>query len=133
MHSAGWRIDRGWVTRSGWEAGVAAEALREVLVSRRRPTALIVASVNAAVGVVAAGIRSGVRIPDDLSIVAIQDTWVARITVPSITVVRMPLREAGAAAARMLLEHSSGGGLHNMVVTDPAPELVARESTSPPA
>ncbi|QNE48634.1 LacI family transcriptional regulator (plasmid) [Glaciihabitans sp. INWT7] len=130
MHHAGRRIDLAWVSSTGWEAEAAAGALEDVLAGTRRPTALVVASVNAAIGVVAAALRRGLRIPDDLSIVSIQDTWVAGMMVPSVTVVRMPLREAGTAAARMLLAYASGGGLHNVVITDPAPVLVVRESTA---
>jgi LacI family transcriptional regulator len=132
MRAAGRRIDGGWVTNTGWEAAPSVDALAHVLESRRRPTAVVVASVNAAVGVAAAALRAGIRVPQDLSIVSIQDTWVARIAVPSLTVVRMPLQEAGWVAARMLLARSSGGELYNTVITEPAPELVIRESTAPP-
>lgn len=42
----------------------------------------------------------------------------------------MPMREAGRAAAAMIYDALDGTELTDLVVTDPAPRLVARASTS---
>jgi LacI family transcriptional regulator len=68
-------------------------------------------------------------VPQDISVVAINDTWVAEAWTPGLTTVRMPLRTLGRRACAMLLDHLGGSDLIDAVVTEPAPELILREST----
>lgn len=126
MHGAGLRIDRDWMVTAGWEADAGQAGLDQLLGARRRPSAVVVASVNAAVGAASCAARRGVAVPHDLSIVTIQDTWVARLFSPALTVVRLPLRQAGEAAAEMLIRQE----MRDVVFADRAPELVVRDSTA---
>ena len=84
---------------------------------------------NAAIGAVSALSRMGVRVPEDMSVITINDTWVAATWSPGLTTVRMPLRALGYRACAMLLDHLAGKPLAHVVVRDPAPELVLRGST----
>ncbi|HEX6342361.1 LacI family DNA-binding transcriptional regulator [Umezawaea sp.] len=129
MAEAGLTIAPEWVVRAGWEAAAGAEAAHRILEAPRRPTALVVSSVNAAVGAVSALGRAGVRVPEDMSVVTVLDTWVAQAWNPALTTVRLPLRELGRAACGVLIEHLGGTPLRDLVVADPAPRLVLREST----
>jgi LacI family transcriptional regulator len=52
---------------------------------------------------------------------------------PAITTVRLPLRRLGEVAASMLLDHLGGAGLGDVLVDDPAPELVVMATTGVPA
>ncbi|KTR80951.1 LacI family transcriptional regulator, partial [Novosphingobium barchaimii] len=97
-----------------------------------RPTAVVVANVNAAYGALAAARRLGLSVPEDLSVVAIHDAWTAEHTWPPLTTVRMPLREVGATALRAVVENLASGARADVVVTDPAPNLVERASTAEP-
>lgn len=136
---AGYRTavaSRGWdelAIDAGWEAPAGAAAIGELLALADPPTAVIVASINAAVGAAGAALRAGVRIPEDLSVVSIQDNWIASAFFPALTAVRMPLAQAGATAARMVLSMVDGGAPSDVVITDPGPELIERASTAPPA
>lgn len=132
MYAAGLRVDRDWMVPAGWEADAGASGLEELLRARRRPTGVVVASVNAAVGAASRAAQLGFHVPHDLSIVTIQDTWVARLFSPALTVVRLPLRQAGYTAAEMLLHHLAGTPMRDIVITDYPPELVLRQSTAPP-
>lgn len=121
-----------WIQSGGWEAPAGHEAMMRILGPERRPTAVVVASLNAAVGALHAAAALGVRVPDELSIVSIHDAWIASFTVPELTTVRMPMVEAGNRAADMLLDHLDGAELHDLVIDDPAPELLARGSSTVP-
>ncbi len=129
MHEAGLRVRSEWVVYAGWEADAGEHAVAEILGRTRAPTALLVSSVNAAVGAVFAAGRAGVEVPDDLSIVTINDTWVAERIRPALTTVRMPLYELGRRGALALADHLRGGPLDHLVVADPPPRLIRREST----
>jgi LacI family transcriptional regulator len=131
MSAAGLRVQRSWVQRSGWEAPGGAEAVQRLMAARTRPSGLVVSSVNAAIGALSALSRMGVQIPEDLSVVAINDTWVAETWTPPLTTVRMPLRALGRRACSMLIDHLAGEQLSDAVVTSPPPELIVRGSTRP--
>jgi len=51
---------------------------------------------------------------------------------PAVTTVKLPLHRLGDLAATMLLDHLGGVELTDVVVTDPAPELMVQETTAPP-
>lgn len=137
MADAGLAADPAWVIDAGWESDAGAEALDRLhreggLGTPEGPTAVVVASVNAAVGALFTALRLGVRVPAELSIVGINTTWVSDTVYPAITTVKLPLYRLGEVAATMLLDHLGGAELTDVVVEDPAPELVTRETTAPP-
>lgn len=128
-------IDPDWVVDAGWEADAGAVALEQLyrrtgLGQPGGPTAVVVASVNAAVGAVSSALRFGLRVPGDLSLVGINTTWVSSTIYPAITTVKLPLRSLGEVAASMLLDHLGGAPLADVLVDDPAPELVVKETTA---
>ncbi|WP_460525810.1 LacI family DNA-binding transcriptional regulator [Flindersiella endophytica] len=106
--------------------------LMELLTTRQRPTAVFVGTLLSAIGALTAAREAGLEVPGDLSIVAFHDAWFAEHASPPLTVVRLPLREMGARAVRLLGEITGGAGPRQMTVTDPAPELLRRGSTAPP-
>lgn len=71
----------------------------------------------------------GVRVGTDVSVIGIDDIWLAPMTTPPLTTIAVPGAAAGAAAVRLLSDLISGG------LPDPAPtlrlpsELVVRDST----
>lgn len=131
VDSAGFEVTPGQCRWAGWEADAGADGVVELLNDAPGCTAIVVASVNAALGAMTQCLRMGLRVPEDLSIIAVHDTWFAQVGVPSLSVVRMPMRSAGAAAETMLLQFLDGGRMRNIVATDPEPYIVARESTGP--
>lgn len=73
--------------------------------------------------------ESGRRVPDDIAVVGFDDVPAAAHTDPPLTTVRQPLRQMGAAAARMLL--SQLGGAPNPPEPNVIPTtLVIRGSTA---
>lgn len=117
---------------AGWEAEAGASGMQKLLDKGPLPTAVVVASVNAGLGAASAAARNGISVPEQLSMICIQDSWTAQVFVPSLTVVRMPLRQAGAVAAQMLLDHLDGGALSDEMIRHPKPEVIVRSSTAGP-
>ena len=82
----------------------------------------------AAIGVMSAAQASGLRIPEDLSVVGFDDVPASAWTNPPLTTVRQPIVEKGRLAARFLIQRMKG-----IKVESPAPlstSLVVRNSTS---
>lgn len=73
-----------------------------------RPTALVCANDEIALGAYGACQERGLRIPDDVAVTGWDDIPMARFVWPALTTVRQPLRELGARAARLLLERMRG-------------------------
>ncbi|MEW9516127.1 LacI family DNA-binding transcriptional regulator [Streptomyces tubercidicus] len=105
-------------------------ALMDLLDSGARPTAVLVANIMSAVGVTKAAEHRRIRVPEDLSVIAIHDMPLAGYLVPALTTVRMPLREMGDRAVRLLLSHDRTEPIRE-TVAEPM-SLVVRESTSAP-
>ncbi len=81
-----------------------------------------------AAGAMQAVRESGRRVPDDIAVVGFDDVPAAAHTDPPLTTVRQPLRQMGAAAARMLLSQLAGAPIPpepNVIPTT----LVIRGST----
>ena len=138
MAAANLSPDPQWIIDAGWEADAGARAvehlyLHAALGQRGGPTAVVVASVNAAIGALSSALRLGLRVPNDVSIIGLNTTWVSNTIYPAISTVRLPLRRLGEVSASMLLDHLGGMALADLVIDDPAPELVVKDTTAPPA
>lgn len=95
----------------------------------KRPTAVFAASDATAVGVMEAARRRGLRVPQDLSVVGFDDTILATLATPALTVVRQPLPDMGRVALRTLLRLIDGESLDSHHV-ELATKLVVRDSTA---
>ncbi|HEY6057906.1 MAG TPA: LacI family DNA-binding transcriptional regulator [Candidatus Limnocylindrales bacterium] len=99
-----------------------------------RPTAVVASTDVIAIGVLRGALTSGVRVPDELSVVGFDDIAMAAFTVPALTTVRMPTAEMAEAAISIAIEaagHKDGNRDVPLVRRLP-PELVVRDSTAPP-
>ena len=102
------------------------EGARHALASDPRPTALVAATDQLALGALEAAREAGLRVPEDLSIVGFDDLPAAAWARPALTTVRQPLFEKGEVAGRLL---TAGGGPREVILPI---ELVVRGSTAPP-
>jgi DNA-binding LacI/PurR family transcriptional regulator len=107
-------------------------ALAAMLELAERPTAVVASTDVIAMGVLFEAHARGLRVPDDLSVTGFDDIPLAAFSIPTLTTLRMPIREMVGAAVAMLID----GQL------DPAqpsawprpifaPSLVVRTSTGP--
>lgn len=110
------------------EAG--AHALERLWQLDPRPTAILAANDVMAVGALSTARLLGIRVPEDLSIVGFNDIPICRYLTPSLTTMRVPLMEMGAASARMLVDLMENRVVAGTPKVLPA-ELVVRGSTGP--
>jgi LacI family transcriptional regulator len=106
------------------------ETTRELLKRGVSFTALFAYNDISAVGAIRAIKETGLRVPEDISVVGFDDIREAAYHVPSLTTVRQPLREIGAMAAIALIERIEGRNGHESGILV-EPQLVIRESTAP--
>lgn len=114
-----------WSPESGYQAGLRLGADPDV-------SAIFVASDEMAFGVVRALHESGRRVPQDVSIVSVDDVRLAAYCSPALTTVAQPFTELGRSAVASVTARLEG---HDDPTTDVTltPELIVRSSTAPPA
>ncbi len=110
------------------------EALQRVLALPNRPTALLVNDDMTAIITIKAALTCGIRVPDDLSIVGIDDLPFAALCTPGLTTARQPIDEMGRYAATYLLDRMAapdGARPPDAPTIYFPPSLVRRESACP--
>jgi DNA-binding LacI/PurR family transcriptional regulator len=127
IEAAGLPADERLVATGDFTEEGGRRAMRELL--DRRPD---LDGVFAASDVMAAGARAvlrdaGRRVPDDVALVGVDDSAVARHMDPALTSVRQPIEEMGRRMARVLLQEITGTGSEPRQVVLPT-ELVVRDS-----
>jgi DNA-binding LacI/PurR family transcriptional regulator len=132
MTENGLRVDPRHVVSADWSVRGGAAAGEQLLSQRPRPTALFVASDEMAMGVLHTAGRLGVRVPEDLSVVGVDDheqAWVH-----GLTTVAQPVQYQGERASRLLLDEIARHGQRDASpeVVTVATQLVVRSSTAPP-
>lgn len=133
IRAAGLRRRSAWLRQSGCDPLSGRAAMHTLCTGPgRRPTAFVVTDVLAAMGALQAARDVGLEVPQQLSVVALRDAWVAEHTCPALTTVRMPIYELGRAAMQQLHECLQGGVAKHTIITTPTPQLIVRESTAPP-
>ncbi|MCW7538778.1 LacI family DNA-binding transcriptional regulator [Aquabacterium sp. A7-Y] len=103
-------------------------AMHALLRVPERPSAVFICNDLMAMGALCAAHESGVRVPDDLSIVGFDDIELARFTSPPLTTVAQPKQRIAALAVDMLLERIDGRRQQPAKVVL-QPELCVRAST----
>ena len=106
----------------------AEEAMQRLLHRNRKPTAVLATNDVMAVGAMMACRKSGLAIPQDISITGIDDTDLGATQVPGLTSVHTPIVEIGTAAAEQLIARLEG---REFAVNEAMPfEVVVRGSTA---
>lgn len=121
-----------WVGGEGnWECAYGYEVTLPVVQQRSHPTAIFAANDRMAIGAMQAVHEAGLRVPEDISIVGLDDLEFAAFQIPPLTTIRQPFTELGTSAVNMLIDL--------IEVQQPAqlqvviqPTLVVRKSTAPP-
>ncbi len=115
--------------RGGFTSQGGYEAMHAILRTEQAPSAVFVCNDLMAIGALRAAHESGVRVPDDLSIVGFDDIELSAYTSPALTTVAQPKERIGALAVDMLLERV-GGKRRDARKVVLQPELRVRASTA---
>ncbi|OYV41109.1 MAG: LacI family transcriptional regulator [Rhodospirillales bacterium 20-64-7] len=111
--------------------GAGRDALRQILnAGVPSPTAMICGTDQFAFGVMIEAHDSGLRVPDDLSVIGFNDADYAAFLSPSLTTVRVHAAEIGRIAGEHLVARMAGEP--RVRVTEIDAELIVRGSTAPP-
>ncbi|WP_214411562.1 LacI family DNA-binding transcriptional regulator [Sphaerisporangium fuscum] len=116
-------LEGDWSPESGYRNGLILGRIPDV-------TAVFVASDEMAFGVIRALHELGRRVPDDISVVGVDDIALAQYCSPSLTTVAQPFAEMGALAVSHLVRHLTDPD----AAPEPAsvePTLIVRASTAP--
>jgi LacI family transcriptional regulator len=118
------------VLESNYRVDAGASAVREVLSRREIPTVVFCGNDLIAMGAMSALEESGVRVPDDVSVLGIDDIFFAFLARPPLTTISVPREQLGVKAFEALdrmLKLKRQKGSNDTLETD----LVVRSSTAP--
>jgi DNA-binding LacI/PurR family transcriptional regulator len=104
------------------------DAMRQLLALRRPPTAVFAESDELAFGALSALRKSGVAVPDEVSVIGFDDHELSSLL--DLTTIRQGVFEQGVLAARMLRRAIAGEGASAEELLMPT-SLVLRSSTAP--
>lgn len=112
-------------------AGRIGQVVRELVWGDAAVTAIVASDSVIAIEAFQAIRETGLRIPDDISLVGFDNAPWTSVTDPAITVVDQPARELGALATRLLIERIEGAEREPSIHTLPQ-QLIQRESVGVP-
>lgn len=105
--------------------------MEEILSGSQIPTAVFVANDQAAIGALRVLAKAGMRVPDDMSVIGYDDTYLAAFEHIDLTSVHQEPFEMGRTAVRLLLDRADLGRTTARHLTL-KPRLTIRGSTAPP-
>jgi LacI family transcriptional regulator len=103
MSDANLSVPDNFILEGNFEYRRALDAGEALLKKSQRPTAIFASNDEMAAGLIAAAHKSGLSVPDDLSIAGFDDSMVASIVWPLLTTVRQPIKQMAASAVEMLI------------------------------
>jgi len=130
MVAAGLPIDEQLIISSGFDVVDGYRNGTMLLEMKNKPTAIFATGDLIAYGVIQAAYKTGIRIPEELSVVGFDDIYLSKFIVPPLTTIKQPLYEISEAAINCFFERmennqKTGRTIHYNV------HLEVRESTGP--
>jgi DNA-binding LacI/PurR family transcriptional regulator len=115
---------------AGWECEYGLAAMECFLGMEDRPTAIFAANDRMAIGAMQAAYRAGLRVPEQLSVIGLDDIELAAYQIPPLTTIRQSFAQLARLGVQLLLDVLGGQEPDEpqIVLT---PELVVRSSTAP--
>ena len=133
LAEAGLEVRADWVCYGQFSIESGYEMTQQVLTARPCPTALFAVNNFIAIGALRALRDAGLRVPEDMSVVAFDDLISELVIEPFLTVADQPAYEMGQRAAELLLarlSEPSANGYEEVVLPT---EITVRASSGPPA
>jgi DNA-binding LacI/PurR family transcriptional regulator len=128
------KVHKDWIIECDHTLKGGAAGFDKLMALKTRPTALICSNDMTAIGVLRAVYMAGLRVPEDLSVIGLDDIDFAEFTLPPLTTIRLSrveLANAAFDALRLQAEEASNPDIQREFLVSTS--LVVRGSTAPPA
>lgn len=122
MKAAKLAIEDGWILEGKLTIEGAVKATRGLLHHSHRPTAILCANDDMAIGALHEIRSAGLRVPEDISVIGFDDIRYSQAVFPPLTTVRQPAEEIGEKAMYRILH-----AIEDDVALTAEPELVPHE------
>jgi DNA-binding LacI/PurR family transcriptional regulator len=129
LNAAGLTAEPAWVLEGDWSATSGYGALLQLAAAGPLPQAIFAQNDRMAVGILRAARDLGLRIPDELSVIGVDDIPLAAYFAPPLTTMRQDFIAIGREAARLLIHAVAEPEAPRRHLRLPA-ELVVRRSTA---
>lgn len=117
--------------QNNWDCESGYQTMLSILERDPRPTAIFCANDRMAIGAMQAIGEGGMNVPDDISVIGLDDIEVAAFITPPITTVKQSFSGMAEIGMQLLLQLLEGQELtKKQVLLDP--KLIIRKSTAPP-
>lgn len=103
----------------------------ELLTKKQNFTAVFCANDDTAIGAVRALLEHNVRVPEDISVIGMDDIEMSRYLSPMLTTVHIPTEDMGKQAAKVIIDRMEGGHKIPMKIKFPI-SISPRESCAAP-
>lgn len=130
LRQSGTPFDESLVTHCAFTYDAGRGAGQTLLDRDDRPTAIFAASDEIALGIMEEARRRAIRVPEDLSMVGFDDTFLATRSAPPLTTVAQPLVKMGRVAVRSIAQLINNDLVSTRHI-ELATHLVVRDSTAP--
>jgi DNA-binding LacI/PurR family transcriptional regulator len=130
LQASGQTLRPEWVAEGDWTAGSGFSALHQLLQSDTLPTAIFVQNDQMAAGVLRAAADLNLTVPEQLSLIGIDDIPMASYLSPPLTTLRQDFAEIGRLAVQLLIGAVNNPNTQRQHLTLPA-SLILRHSTTP--
>jgi LacI family transcriptional regulator len=133
METAGLAIQKKWIIECDHTLKGGVAGFEKLQVLSARPTAILCSNDMTAIGVLRAACMEGLRVPQDLSVIGLDDIAFAEFTLPPLTTIRLSRAELARAAFEALRQQAEDP--HNPKIQREflvSTSLVARGSTAAP-
>jgi len=131
LQTAGIKFDKNLVIKGGFKLENGCNAAHQLLERNAPPTALFAYNDIMALGALRACYETGLKVPDDFSIIGFDDIAESAFSCPALTTIHLPKFEMGQQGANLII---------SLIENQPPPaetstplnvELIVRESTGP--
>ena len=120
-------IPLNWVCTANDEEEVIT-AMKNLISGKRRPTAIFCSVDNLAIYAMAYLKKQGIRIPEDISFIGIDDILISKFVDPCLTSIRIDKREMGVRAMELIMKIIDGQQVENIIIQ--SDHIIARNSVA---
>lgn len=127
LEAAGIAYDDALVRTGNYRYESGAEAMKYFIELDERPTAVFSATDEMAIGAIHSIQDSGLRVPDDISVISVDNSRMASMVRPQLTAVAQPMYDIGAVSMRLLTKLMKKENVDQSKVVLPH-EIIVRQS-----